>query len=70
MIQPDSKLSYTIAEAAEACCVPVYTIRTAIRNFEITPHKIGRHSVLTRDDLLAWITRQPRFTPTRERNVT
>jgi hypothetical protein len=67
MIQPDAKLAYTIPEAAEACSVRVFTIRTAIRNFELTPRKIARHSVLSRDDLLNWINRQPRMTATQER---
>lgn len=72
MIQPveANKLAYTLSEAAEACSLPLYAIRRAIRNFELTPRKINRHSVLTRDDLVAWLNRAPRFIATRERKDT
>jgi len=69
MIQPDHKLAFTVREAAEACSVRVNAIRTAIRNFELTPRKVAHGSILSRDDLLAWVNSRPRFVATRERNT-
>jgi hypothetical protein len=69
MIQLDCKIAFSPREAAEACSVSLHAIRLAIRSFDLTPHKINRASVLTRDDLIAWIERQPRFVATRERKA-
>lgn len=69
MIHPDAKLAYTIAEAAAALSVRVFHVRKAIRAYEITPRRVGRLSVLARDDLLAWINRQPRMKPTQDRRI-
>jgi hypothetical protein len=68
-IQPDCKIAFTIREAAEACSVPQYAIRCAIRAFELTPRKVNRASVLTRNDLLNWLNTRPRFIATRERKT-
>jgi hypothetical protein len=57
---PDCKLAYSVREAAAACSCRPFPIRKAINNFEITPRRIGKRSVLSRDDLLRWINSRPR----------
>jgi excisionase family DNA binding protein len=67
MISTTDKLAYTIREASAALSVRVWTLRKAIRNYDLTPRKVGRLSLLARDDLVRWLDSHEKFTPTRSR---
>ena len=70
MISTADKLAYTIREASAALSVRMWTLRRAIRNYELTPKKVGRLSLLARADLIQWLDSHEKFTPTRSRKDT
>jgi excisionase family DNA binding protein len=57
------RIAYPIKEAAHVVGVSRTRIFEAVRKEELTVRKAGRVSIVTRDDLLAWI----RSLPTRGR---
>lgn len=70
MISTTDKLAYTLPEACAALSVRMWTIRKAIRNYELTPKKVGRLSLLARADLIQWLDSHEKFTPTQSRKET
>jgi excisionase family DNA binding protein len=53
------RIAYRLPEAAELVGVSRTRIFEAARNRELTIRKAGRASIVTRDDLLAWIKSLP-----------
>lgn len=53
------KISYTYAEAADACGVSEDVIRRAVRNGDLAPHYPTARPVLLADDLREWIESSP-----------
>jgi Helix-turn-helix domain len=53
------RLAYPLPEAARIAGVSRTRIFDAVRRQELTIRKIGRSSIVTHDDLLAWIRSLP-----------
>jgi hypothetical protein len=52
-------IAYTLAEAARIAGVSRTRIFEAVRQQELTIRKAGRASIVTHDDLVAWIKSLP-----------
>jgi hypothetical protein len=53
------RVAYPLPEAARAAGVSRTRIFEAVRNKELTIRKAGRASIVTHDDLMAWILSLP-----------
>jgi excisionase family DNA binding protein len=53
------RIAYTLPEAARTAGVSRTRIFDAVRRGELTIRKVGRSSIVTHDDLLAWINSLP-----------
>jgi hypothetical protein len=54
-----NSIAYQLPEAARIAGVSRTRIFEAVRKQELTIHKAGRNSIVTHDDLLAWIRSLP-----------
>jgi excisionase family DNA binding protein len=48
-------LAYSIAEACALTSVGRTTLYTAIKNGDLKIHKVGRRTLITANDLVAWL---------------
>jgi excisionase family DNA binding protein len=62
MIMDDIKRALGVAEAAKAAGVGRTTLFEAIRKGEVTARKVGRRTIITVDDLDAWLNSLPKRT--------
>jgi hypothetical protein len=53
------RIAYSLPEAARIACVSRTRIFDAVRSRELTIRKAGRSSIVTHDDLVAWIRSLP-----------
>jgi excisionase family DNA binding protein len=57
------KKAYSIAETAELCGLGITKIKEAIRAGALEARKAGRRTVITDEDLTAWIAGLPKARP-------
>jgi excisionase family DNA binding protein len=61
--EPSEKLAYTIPEACEVSSLGQTSLYQAIREKRLTARKYGTRTVITREELAAFLRALPTITP-------